>query len=554
MLVGAFAELATIGSVMPFLAVISDPERAASYQLIQHMSGIFGWTDPDQIVLPMTVLFGSIMLIVGAIRLLLLWVSQKFVFRVGHDLSAGVYRAALYQPFSYHVATNSSELIAGINKVQRVTMRTLLPLMQVMTGAVVALFLLGALLAINIKIVLLAAGGFAAIYLAISFVAQARLRSNSEIIAEAQTDRVQAVQEGLGGIRDVLLDNAQPVYLKKFTTVDLAFRDARLMNNIIGSSPRYVIETFSIILIAVLALVLSREPGGLIAALPLLGALALGAQRILPAVHNIYNGWAQIKGNQQQLFDVLDLMELPVDPPIDEKSVVIPLAFDSTIALVGISFGYGDEDDLILDDVNFVIKKGSRVGLIGKTGSGKSTIADLVMGLLEPTSGTIEIDGKALNRENILDWQARVAHVAQNIYLTDASLAENIAFAVPRSRIDWELVRRAAEQAAISGFIDNLPQGYDTIVGERGIRLSGGQKQRVGIARAMYKQADVLIFDEATSALDHETEVDIMDAIQMLGLDKTILIVAHRPSTIAICDTVFQVEGGKAKLVNPDGS
>jgi ABC-type multidrug transport system fused ATPase/permease subunit len=355
---------------------------------------------------------------------------------------------------------------------------------------------------------------------------------------------VKTVQEGLGGIRDVLIDQAQPVYLDKFRRIESVLRDAQAVNIFIGAAPRFVIEACGMVLIAGLALMLSSGTGGLFTALPVLGALALGAQRLLPLLQVIYNGWTQIAGNRQALFDVLDILDLPLNVRHVASDRITPLPFERKISLNNITFRYGKESAPVLNAVNLTIKKGDRIGVIGKTGSGKSTIMDLVMGLLEPTSGEICVDGELLSEKNIVGWQVQIAHVPQAIYLADTTIAENIAFGIPQDEIDWERLRKAAQRAELKEFIETLPESFLTVVGERGIRLSGGQRQRIGIARALYKQASVLVFDEATSALDNETEAAVMEAIGKLQSDLTILIIAHRLSTVSMCDKIFKLEDG----------
>jgi len=544
MLLGAIGELVTLGAVLPFLTIIADPSKAFAYPLFAQAFDALGWTDPDDLLLPSTLVFAAIALCAGGVRLLLTWTSQKFVFRLGYDLGVEVYRRTLYQPYSYHVARNTSELVAGINKIQMILTGMLVPLMQGITGAVLSLFIMAALVVIDARTAFIAAAGFGTIYAAVSYATRRRLRANSKIISETQARRVQAVQEGLGGIRDVLLDRAQPVFVNRFARLDSQFRDAQAMNAFISAAPRFIVEASGMVLIAVLAFALSRQPGGLISALPILGALALGAQRMLPLLQQIYNGWSQIAGSHHMLTDVLRLVDLPIELNEASRSPTKPLSFQQAITFQSVSFRYAPDQPPVLNNVTLTIRKGDRIGIIGKTGSGKSTLVDLVMGLLQPTDGAIRVDGELLGSPTVKHWQAQIAHVPQTIYLSDASVAENIAFGVPLDRIDFARVAEAARQAKLDEFINGLPNGYRTIVGERGVRLSGGQRQRIGIARALYKSAPVLILDEATSALDMETESAVMAAIEELDRDLTILIIAHRLSTLNGCDAIVRLEAG----------
>jgi ATP-binding cassette subfamily B protein len=303
-------------------------------------------------------------------------------------------------------------------------------------------------------------------------------------------------------------------------------------------------ESLGMVLIAVLAYAISRTAGGVASALPLLGALALGAQRLLPALQQAYGAWATIVGSQAAVAGTLELLEQPVDEAMLAMAPS-PLSFKKTIRFDAVRFRYLANGPWVLDHFDLTIPKGSRVGFVGTTGSGKSTALDLLMGLLTPTEGTLLVDELPVTGARVRAWQRAIAHVPQQIYLADASLAENIAFGVAPGDIDLNRVRRAASQAQIAEFIEARPEGYDAMVGERGIRLSGGQRQRIGIARALYKRAGVLIFDEATSALDNVTEALVMDAIDSLSRDLTIVIIAHRLSTVQHCDLIVELDGGK---------
>jgi ABC-type multidrug transport system fused ATPase/permease subunit len=543
MLLGAFAEIVTLGALLPFLALLADPGNVASYPLVEKIIGVLGWSAPERILMPFALFFAGVAIVAAAIRLLLSWTVQRFVFQLGHDLSVEVYRRTLCQPYYYHISKNTSELIAAVTKIDAVVAVTLLYLMQMTTAVVISVFIVGALVAINPVVAISAATGFALIYASVTYATNRRLRRNSAIWASAQGERVKALQEGFGGIRDVALDQTQPTFISWYSSVDAQLRSAEAVNAFVSSAPRYIIEACGIVLIATTALILSRGSGGLVSALPVLGVLALGAQRLLPLLQNIYFGWTHVVAKQQSLADVVRILDLP-NVSVNFHQIE-PIPFKRKIALENVSFRYVGNHPLVLDEITLTIHKGARVGFIGKTGSGKSTIVDLIMGLLEPSSGKICIDGMQLTTENVRGWQAQIAHVPQVIYLADTSIAYNIAFGVPKERIDLSSVRDAARRSELAEFIESLPAGYDTFVGERGIRLSGGQRQRIGIARALYKKASVLVFDEATSALDSETETAVLKSIGSLGRDLTMIIIAHRLSTVEGCDEVFCLADGR---------
>lgn len=548
MLAGAVAEVVSLGAILPFLAVVSKPQEALASERLRPLLDVLGLNTPMELVIAAAVGFALSAVIAAAVRLLLVWGSQKFVFAVAHELSVAVYRRTLHQPYAYHTAHNSSETLAAINKAQLVTNGLLVPLMQAASAAIIALFILLGLLFVDPLVALVSGFGFGVIYLLVMHFTKRMMRRNGGVIARAQKERVQAAGEGLGGIRDVLLDRSQMVFVKRFSAVESDLRRTQGTNNFVAAAPRFVVEGLGLVLIAGLALMLSLRDGGLVGAIPVLGALALGAQRLLPLLQQLYTGWTSYMANGQSLRDVLDILRLPDAPQFAASQNVDPLPFNTAIALENVRFSYPAVSRPAIEEVNLVISKGMRVGFVGKTGSGKSTLMDIVLGLLTPTGGRILIDGVELSDANRSAWQARIAHVPQAIYLSDGSIAENIAFGVSSEKIDHARVHRAAEQAELLDVIEALPQGYGSIVGERGIRLSGGQRQRIGIARALYKQADVLVFDEATSALDNETERAVMQAIDGLSRALTVILIAHRISTLAKCDYIFELNAGKVSL------
>jgi len=349
------------------------------------------------------------------------------------------------------------------------------------------------------------------------------------------------LQEGLGGIRDILIDGRQKFYCKVCRNADLSFRRASGDNQFINGSPRFIMEAIGIVLIATLAYFLSVHEEGIITAIPTLGALALGAQRLLPVLQQSYSSYTSINAGSASLSDVVDLLDQSVLMKLEDKFSYAPVEFKKEIEFKNLGFRYSENLPYVVKGINLKIKKGSKVGFVGATGSGKSTLLDIFMGLLPITEGEVLVDQSSITFLNNRSWQLHISHVPQHIFLADSSIEENIAFGIPQSDIDRDRVRIAAEKAQMSQLIEQWPDGYQTIVGEQGIRLSGGQRQRIGIARALYKQADILILDEATSALDNETESKVMEAINKLDNDLTVLIIAHRLTTLKECDQIVSL-------------
>ncbi len=535
----------SIGAVLPFLAVLVEPTALDRFPMIIGGFVAFGWQSGKSLAIPAAFLLMFSAILAGGIRLLLSWFSTRLVLQIGHDIGLEIYSRMLHQTYARYVSRNTSEVISGIEKVQVVVFAVLLPAIQGVVAAFVALFIVSALIAIDpvtsIGSILL----MAVIYIIGSIGARHILKRNAIVLAKAQTTRIQHVQEGCGGIRDIILDQSQAVFVERFRRLDIQFRSAQAVNAFIGTAPRFVVEAAGIMLIALVALYLSESPAGLVSALPTIGGMALGAQRVLPLFQQIYYGWSSTIGSKQILIDVNELRRAPINKTLlrDKTVPVKPLQGD--IQFDDVSFEYIGSEVSALSAVNLHISKGQRVGFIGKTGSGKSTALDLLMGLLEPTAGTIRINGVPLNENNRSEWQANIAHVPQSIYIADASIAANIAFGIDASLIDESRVREAARKAKLAEFIEQLPAQYQTILGERGVRFSGGQRQRIGLARALYKEAQVLILDEATSALDESTERSVMQEIENLGRDITVVVIAHRLSTLSFCDRIFEVEKGR---------
>jgi len=474
--------------------------------------------------------------------------SNRLSRSIGVDLSTQIYERTLYQPYSIHVSRNSSEILSGLNKSINLVNSLIQPLLTFVGASLMLISIMSIMIWVDPFTAIISFICFGLLYLLIVFITRERVTRNSMVMSQRQNTNTKVVQEGLGAIRDILIDGTQHIYVRVYQNSLRPYMKALSENQVIGSSPRIIMESVGIVFIAGLALTLSKNRGGITNSIPLIGILALGAQRLLPVMQQLYSSWIVLKGYQSSSRDVLNLLDQPIRK--NDRSKVSLFDFKDQITLQNVNFQYSDNTPLILNDINLSIKKGSRIGIMGITGSGKSTLIDIIMGLLSPTKGEILVDGILINENNLKSWQANISHVPQNIFLSDSTISENIAFGVPSKDINIDLVRKSAYLAKISTSIENWTHGYSTKVGERGIRLSGGQRQRIGIARAFYKKSKFIILDEATSALDIQTESEVMKSIESIGNDTTVIIITHRLSTLNNCTEVYELVNGKLIVRN----
>ncbi len=546
---GALAELLTVGAVVPLLAIAAQSSTGLTVPIvsgaIDSISDRFGVSPLEASALVLC----AAALAAMAIRLTLVWMSGRFVYGLMHDVVMRFYGRAVRQPYLSYVRQNSSVMLAGLDKIWDLCFGVVSPLVLAFSSAFIALCLIGLLFWLDAGTALVACLSLGVIYGGLMLLTKGRLGPLSARIAVARNDRIRLLQESLGGLRDILLDQSQELFEREMRHADDQLRKDLTAANLLQLAPRPVVEGAAVVLIAVLALWVGSGPGGLIDALPKLGAIAIGAQRLLPPIQAVYFGWTAYSIYSHSITDVADLLDLPVEAlPAGAASATLP--FEHDIALDKVDFGYHGTAKA-LHGVDLTIRRGETIGIIGKTGSGKSTLVDLLMGLIPPTSGTLSVDGLAVTDDRQAAWRGNIAHVPQAIFLSDSTIAQNIAFGL--ADLDLARVRSAAAKAGLAEFIDTLPEGYATRVGERGVRLSGGQRQRIGIARAVYREARLLILDEATSALDLETEEAVMHSVMSLDPALTIILVTHRLTTIAHCDRVYRLADGRIAEHGPPG-
>lgn len=543
MILASFAEIFSIGAVFPFFKALIEPNQILEYPIIHSIFQLLNVTSPDEIILIVTVFFCLAVIISCGMRILSTWVSVRLSFALGTELSDDIYRRTLYQPYDVHVSRNSSDVINGIwIKVSEVIFYVLMPVLNLISSSILSIALIITLLLVTPNIALMAIGGLIIVYGILIKLTKGKLKASSVIIASESNNVVKNLQEGLSGIRDILLDGSQESFSATYKNTNSILRRAQGNNQIMSQIPNFVMVSLGMILIAFLSYTLTLS-GGFAKAMPSLVALTLGLQRLLPNTQQLYASWSTISGSQASLKDVIKFLEQPY-PEVINQSKIEPISFKNDIELDNVSFRYNEDKPWILNNFSLKIPKGSRIGFIGTTGCGKSTLLDIVMGLLNPTEGNLKVDGQIITESNCRSWQTHISHVPQTVFLADNTIESNIAFGVPNELIDKDKVRRAAQQAQLAEIIDSWPQEYETRVGERGVQLSGGQCQRIGIARALYKEADVIILDEATSALDGETEKEVLASIEALSKDITILVIAHRLNTLDFCTEIIELGKG----------
>ena len=544
MLAAALAELVSIGSVLPFLAVLTNPESVMN---LPYIGGYVNFEDPSELIFIATVTFASAAILSGIIRLLLLRRLTNLSFITGSEIATLAYSKAIQRSYSDHVQSNSSELISTITgKTHSAIFTTLIPVLTIISSTFIISIILSALIFFNLQIAIISISCISAIYVIISIFSRKKLIEGSQIIANKNDELIRVLQESLGGIREIIIDNTHDLYINSYKKIDYDFRMAQSSRTIIGQSPRYWMEAIGMVLIAVFSYYLAKTSESFISVVPILGTIALAAQRMLPVIQLAYGSWANIQSGSYSMEDILDILNEKNTSLLDEGSEQ-DFSFKHEIVLDNVNFYHVNSADPTLEGINLKIKKGQKIGIIGETGSGKSTLMDIMMGLLTPTSGNIIIDGIKIDSKSLKKWQSKISHVSQAIFLVDATVNENIAFGALNSQINHPLIEQSAKISESSDFIKKLNKGLQSKVGERGAQLSGGQLQRIGIARALYKDKEVIFFDEATSALDLFTEEKIMNNIHESKNDITMIMIAHRLQTLKNCDFIVELKEGKIK-------
>ena len=540
-LLTGFAQLIGVGSVVPFMAFIAKPELAQDNGVIGAAYRNLGFETTQSFQL----FLGAAMLVSLALSNILaartFYLTNKLSEEIQHILSSRLLKAYLGRQYSWHLDRNSSELAKNIvAEVRVVTSGFLLPFTQALIRGTTALFLVGLIFAVDPLVALSSMAVLTTVYFLIySFLRRVLSKLGAERL-EADRLKYKATLEALGAIKIVKLYNKERSLLERYQYASGLGRDLKTSISWITSAPRFLMETLAFGGIIGIILHLIYKETEVARLLPLLSLYAVSGLRLLPALQAAYSAISTLRVSAPAV-EVLYEEILSAEKDAENfGSCYERLPFETAIKLEDVGFSYNNGDKRILEKISLQIPKNRLVAFAGSTGAGKTTIVDLVMGVLEPTQGRIFVDGTAVDKKNIGRWQANIGYVPQDIFLTDDTIANNIAFGCNPDEIDYAKVTEAARIANIHNFIAReLPGSYDTVIGERGVRLSGGQRQRLGIARALYLEPSVLILDEATSALDGATESAVMEAIDSLSGSKTIILIAHRLDTLKNCDMIF---------------
>jgi ABC-type multidrug transport system fused ATPase/permease subunit len=541
----AVLEMLAVASIMPFLAALASPDLAASDPRLAKLQALLGAHEPSAFL---AVLGGIVLLILvmaNAFSAASTWLMLRFANRQGHALGVRLLASYLAKPYAFYLSRHTAELQKNVfAEVYRVTSGVLIPAAQIVAKLSVAALISALLLFVDPLMALAVAGVLGGAYALLYKFARTALHAAGRVSVEAGTLRARHALEMLAGAKEIKLLGREAEFLERYREPSLQWADAQTKAQAIGQLPRYAVEAVAFGLILLLAIVLLGAGRGMGELLPLLGLYAFAGYRLIPALQLVFAGFAAIRNSRAALDAVIRDLRPDGEAPTSPTGHRIPIA--SAVELVNVRFRYPGEAAWTLQSINLHIPRNASVALVGATGCGKTTVIDLLMGLLRPTEGGLRVDGVEIDERNVRAWQRSIGHVPQQIFLCDDTIARNIALGLPDAGIDRSRVERAARLARLHDFVaSSLPRGYDTVVGERGIRLSGGQRQRIGIARALYADPDLLVLDEATSALDNVTENAVFEALQALAGRKTVVMVAHRLSSVRGCDVIHVMEQGR---------
>jgi len=544
----ALIDMIGVASILPFMAVLTNPTLIETNSILANMyqiSSLFGIENVQQFLFALGVLVFVTLIISLTFKVITTYAQVRFIQMREYSIGKRLIEGYLHQPYSWFLNRNSADLGKTIlSEVQLVANNGLRSLIELIAKGLVATALIYLIIIVNPKLAFIVSFSLAGAYCLIYYFTRRYLTLIGKKSLKNNQLRFKVVSEAFGAAKEVKVGGLEQVYIESFSNSAQTFARTQASLQAIGQIPRFILEAIAFGGILLILLYLMRQTGNLNEALPILSLYVFAGYRILPALQTIYQSFSQltfIGPSLNKLYD--DIKGLKSFKENQDQGILL---FDNKINLKNINYNYPNASRTALKNISLNIPAKSTIGFVGTTGSGKTTIVDVIMGLLEPQKGTLDVDEKIITNQNLRSWQRCIGYVPQHIYLSDNTIASNIAFGVELKDINYESIEKVSKIANLHYFVKNeLPEQYQTIIGERGVRLSGGQRQRIGIARALYHNPKVLILDEATSALDSLTEQAVMGAVNNLSKSITIILIAHRLNTMKICDIIYKIDKGE---------
>ena len=544
-LLASLFEVLTIGSMFPIILSLTDTEQMGG--LSSRHPWVSGLGLFDMVTNPILILLlFAIIVVAGAItRMSLIWQTHRFAQLTGTDIAARVLENLLNRPFSYHISNSSGQAISLVtHKISIVVNQVLIAMINIFSACLIACCVMALLFYVNLTASLILLSVLSVTYLTLGMLSKRVLYQLGKTNTLHQAQSIATVQESIGHIRETLLAGMQGYFLRRFKFHTQQYRQAQSESAALTASKRHVVEMIVFLMMTGFIYVFLQSDFSRQETLAILGVYALAAQRLLPVLHQIYASWANLANSRSTMQDLLPYLSRPSV----KTETIAPLAFTDRLSFHSMTFRYPGMDRPVFENLSLEIFKGQRIGLIGPSGAGKTTLADLICGLLTPQSGFISIDGKPLDQASLSSWQRNIAYVPQHVYLSDQTIAANIAFDAAQAGLDMARVIAVATATGIDAWIQTLPKKYETNCGENGVYLSGGQRQRLGIARALYAQKPVLVLDEPTSALDLDAEDEVVETLLNLDKQMTILVITHRHTLIEKLDCIYSVQNKTVKI------
>ena len=543
-------EVFSIGAVFPFVSVFVEPSILLDNDFFKPYFNYYEINEAVELFFPITVAFFILTTVSYSFRLFLIYLRATLSRTIIHEMSSLIYWRIINEPYKFHINHNSGDIITGITKSFGVASNLLLPLMVIINSVLMILFILIGAILIEPKASIILLISLFLFYFTVILLTNKRLKQYSNIQNENYFQLIKLIQESVGAIKIMILNRAQTIFYKSYSKITKEYLNSISMVEFIGQMPKLVFEYLILITVVFAVYSFSEDESNLSVLIPLIVTFLFTFQKLLPIVNNLFVNITRLKSSNDSVKRVINYLNINNKSPlfIDDK-ITKKLPFNEKITLRDINFKY-DENEFSLSKINLTIKKGQKIGFVGETGSGKSTLIDIISGILEPTKGQILIDNKILEASYLNNWKKKINTVSQNIFLFDSTIAENIAFCNEKSLVDMKKLKEVSKLTCLTEFIESLENKYFTNVGERGIKISGGQKQRIGIARALYNNPELLILDEATSALDQKTEEKVMHNIIKFSVNSTLLIIAHRITTLKNCDIIYKINSNGIEKYN----